>query len=211
MKKYNHYLLLAASVFVISCGHSTSGGTTDKEKDEAQKGALADTVKTTDVLQVGTGDAGFAYKAAASGMMEIQLSGLAQRNALNQQVKNYGAMMVKDHTKSSTELKNLANSKKLTLPVALEKDVQDRVDSMSLQSSAGFDLKYMEMMVQAHQKDVAEFEKATTTVKDPDLKAFAVKNLPILKMHLNEAEKLNASLNKKNDANNAKNASAQKK
>ncbi|WP_299284887.1 DUF4142 domain-containing protein [uncultured Mucilaginibacter sp.] len=120
-------------------------------------------------------------------------------------------MMVKDHTKSSTELKNLANSKKLTLPVALEKDVQDRVDSMSLQSSAGFDLKYMEMMVQAHQKDVAEFEKATTTVKDPDLKAFAVKNLPILKMHLNEAEKLNASLNKKNDANNAKNASAQKK
>lgn len=197
MKKYNHYLLLAASLFVISCGQS------DSKKAQAQKDALADTVKTTDVMQVGTGDAGFVYKAASGSMMEIQLSGLAQRNALNQQVKEYGAMMVKDHTKASTELKNLANGKKLTLPVALEKDVQDRVDSMSLQSSAGFDLKYMEMMVQAHQKDVAEFEKATTTLKDPDLKAYAVKTLPVLKMHLNEAEKLNTSLNKKNNASNA--------
>lgn len=197
MKKYNHYLLLATSLFVISCGQS------DAKKEQAQKDALADTVKTTDVMQVGTGGAGFVYKVASGSMMEIQLSDLAQRNGLNQKVKEFGAMMVKDHTKASNELKNLANSKKLTLPVTLEKDVQDRIDSMSLQSSAGFDLKYMEMMVQAHKKDVAEFEKATTTLKDPDLKAYAVKTLPVLKMHLNEAEKLNTSLNQKNNANNA--------
>lgn len=198
MKKYNYYLFIAASIFVISCGQS------DSKKDQAQKDALADTVKTTDVLQIGTGDAGFAYKAAAGSMMEMQLSNLAERNALNQQVKEFGSMMVKEHTKASTELKNLANGKKLTLPITLEKDVQDRVDSMSLQSSAGFDLKYMELMVQAHKKDVAEFEKAATTVKDPDLKAYAVKTLPVLKMHLNEAEKLNTSLNAKNNANNNK-------
>jgi putative membrane protein len=198
MKKYTHYLLIAASLFVISCGQS------DAKKEKAQEAALADTVKTTDVLQINTDDAGFVHKAASGSMLEIQLGQLAQRNALNQKVKEFGAMMVKDHTKASVELKNLANGKKLGLPVTLDKDTQDRVDSLSLQSSAGFDLKFMEVMVAAHKKDVAEFEKATTTLKDPDLKAFAVKTLPVLKMHLTHAEALNAEINKKNAANNNK-------
>ncbi len=196
MKKYNHYLLLAAAMFVISCGQS------DAKKEQAQKNALADTVKTTDIMQIKTGDAGFVDQAAEGGMMEIQLGQLAQRNALNQQVKEFGSMMVKDHTTASAELKKIANGKKMGLPTTLGKDTQDRVDSMSLQSSAGFDLKFMQIMVQAHKKDIAEFEKATATLQDPDLKAFAVKTLPTLKMHLNEAEKLNASINKKQAANN---------
>ena len=198
MKKYNHLLLIAASLFIISCGQS------DAKKEQAQKAALADTVKTTDVMQVNTNDVGFVNAAAQGGMLEVQLGQLAQRNALNQQVKEFGAMMVKDHTKANAELKKIANVKKLTLPLSLDKDTQDRVDSMSLQSSAGFDLKFMDLMVAAHKKDVATFEKATTGVKDPDLKAFAVKTLPVLKMHLTEAEKLDASINKKNAANNSK-------
>jgi putative membrane protein len=113
-------------------------------------------------------------------------------------------MMVKDHTKASAELKSIANGKKLGLPVTLDKDTQDRVDSMSLQSSAGFDLKFMEIMVAVHKKDVAAFEHATTALADPDLKAFAVKTLPVLKMHLADAEKLNTAINKKNAANNGK-------
>ncbi len=198
MKKYNHYLLLAAALFVVSCGQS------DSKKEQAQKNALADTVKTTDILQINTSDAGFVNNAAQGGMLEVQLGQLAQRNALNQKVKEFGEMMAKDHTKANAELKKITEGKKMGLPPALGKEMQDRVDSMSLQSSAGFDLKFMEIMVSAHKKDVADFEKATTTLKDVDLKAFAVKTLPTLKMHLNEAEKLNASINAKNNANNNK-------
>ncbi len=198
MKKYNHYLLLAASLLVISCGQS------DAKKEAAQKVALADTTKTTDILQVNTADAGFVNTAAQGGMLEVQMGQLAERNALNQKVKEFGAMMVKDHTKADAELKKIANGKKLDTMPALGKDLQDRVDSLSLQSSAGFDLKFMDIMVAAHKKDVADFEKATTTLKDPDLKAFAVKTLPVLKMHLSAAETLNTAINKKNTANNNK-------
>lgn len=198
MKKYNHYLLLAASLFVFACNN------TDKKKEQAQKEALADTVKTTDLVQINTNDMGFVNEAAQGSMMEVQLGELAKRNALNQQVKEFGEMMVKDHTKASAELKGIANGKKLGLPITLDKDTQDRVDSMSLQSSAGFDLKFMDIMVAAHKKDVAAFEHATTALKDPDLKAFAVKTLPVLKMHLADAEKLNTELNNKNTANNSK-------
>lgn len=197
MKTYN-YVLLAASLFIISCGQS------DAKKEQAQKDATADTVKTTDILQVNTDDASFVNNAAQSGMMEVQLGQLAQRNALNMDVKKFGLMMEKDHTKANAELKKIASGKKLGVPPSIGKEMQDRVDSLSLQSSAGFDLKFMEIMVAAHKKDVADFEKATTTLKDPALKAFAVKTLPVLKMHLTEAENLNTSLNQKNTTHSSK-------
>ncbi len=190
MKKYN-YLLLAASLFVISCGQS------DAKKEAAQKGALADTVKTTDILQINTEDASFVNNAAQGGMLEVQLGQLAQRNAMNQKVKEFGEMMAKDHSQANAELKKITEGKKLGLPTALGKEMQDRVDSMSLQNSTGFDLKFMEIMVAAHKKDIADFEKASTTLKDADLKAFVVKTLPTLKMHLSAAESLNNSINKK--------------
>jgi hypothetical protein len=58
MKKYNHFLLIAASAFIVSCGQS------DSKKAEAQKAALADTTKTTDVVQINTNDMGFVNEAA---------------------------------------------------------------------------------------------------------------------------------------------------
>ncbi|RYE09193.1 MAG: DUF4142 domain-containing protein [Sphingobacteriaceae bacterium] len=198
MKKYNHYLFIAAAVFAVSCGQS------DAKKEEAQKAALADTTKTTDIMQVNTPDAAFVNDATLGGMLEVQMGQLAQRNALNQQVKEFGEMMVKDHQKADGELKSIANGKKLAVPASLGKEFQDRVDSMALKTSAAFDLKYMDIIVAAHKKDVADFEKATTDLKDPDLKAFAVKTLPTLKMHLSKAEALDNSINKKNAANNSK-------
>ncbi|RYE27028.1 MAG: DUF4142 domain-containing protein [Sphingobacteriaceae bacterium] len=198
MKKYNHYLIIAAAMFAISCGQS------DAKKEEAQKGALADTVNTTDIAQIDVKDAAFVNTATQGGMLEVQLGQLAQRNALNQDVKEFGEMMVKDHQKADGELKSIATGKKMGVPPSLGKEMQDRVDSMALKTSAAFDLKFMDIMVAAHKKDVADFEKASADLKDPDLKAFVVKTLPTLKMHLTHAEDLNNALNKKNNANNNK-------
>lgn len=196
MKKYNHYLLIAASLFVISCGPS------EAKKEAAQKQALADTVKTTDVIQLNTNDAAFVNNAAQGGLMEVQMGQLAQRNGLNVKVKEFGEMMVKHHGQINADLTKIAKSKNIEVPAALGKEMQDRVDSLALVSSAGFDLKYMEIMVAAHKKDVAEFEKASSTLKDQDLKVFVDKTLPMLKSHLTQAESINAMINKKNAANN---------
>lgn len=197
MKKYNRYLLVAAALLIISsCGPSAS------KTEKAQEAAIADTTNTTDVLQLSPADAAFVNDAAQGGMMEVQLGQLAQRNALSQQVKEFGAMMVKDHSKANAELKKIAESKHVGVPPTIGKPMQDKVDSLALLSSAGFDLKFMQVMVDSHKKTVADFEKATTTLKDPDLKAFAVNTLPTLKMHLTKAEQLNTELNRKNAANN---------
>jgi putative membrane protein len=45
-------------------------------------------------------------------------------------------------------------------------------------------------MIDDHKKDIKEFEDASQNCKDADLKAFAVKTLPTLKMHLDAIQKI---------------------
>jgi putative membrane protein len=47
----------------------------------------------------------------------------------------------------------------------------------------------MQHMVADHEKDVAEFEKASTSAQDSDVKAWAAKTLPTLREHLEQARR----------------------
>jgi len=61
---------------------------------------------------------------------------------------------------------------------------------MQAQKGPAFDKAYVGDMVQDHKEDVADFEKEATSGQDPELKAFAVKYLPVLKQHLSMVEAL---------------------
>jgi putative membrane protein len=63
-------------------------------------------------------------------------------------------------------------------------------------TGADFDKAFAEDMVSDHKKAVAAFEKAANNSKDPDVKAFAAKTLPTLKMHLSMAEDLQQKVGK---------------
>jgi putative membrane protein len=51
-----------------------------------------------------------------------------------------------------------------------------------------FDQRYMQTMVQDHQKAVALLEKEAKTGQNKDLKAFAESTLPVIKEHLQMAK-----------------------
>ncbi|MBA4166928.1 MAG: DUF4142 domain-containing protein, partial [Chitinophagaceae bacterium] len=53
---------------------------------------------TRSTTPVSEADSKFAVEAASGGMMEVQLGELAQQKASSQRVKDFGAMMVRDHT-----------------------------------------------------------------------------------------------------------------
>ena len=135
-------------------------------------------------------DEQFIQKAAQGGMMEVKLGELASQKAASAQVKEFGAMMVKDHGKANQELKDLAGKKGLTLPAELDAKHQGMVDKFSKLSGEAFDKDYVSEMVSDHKKDVAEFEKASKSATDPDLKAWAGQTLPTLQTHLKHAEDL---------------------
>jgi len=99
-------------------------------------------------------------------------------------------MMVTDHSKANDELKALAHKLSITLPDSISSDESKTRDDLAKKSGADFDKAYVQDMVDDHKKDVKAFEDAAKNCKDSDLKAFANKTLPTLKMHLQVIEKI---------------------
>lgn len=126
----------------------------------------------------------FAVKAANGGMFEMELAKMVQEKAQSKDVKDFAAMMMKDHMAASEELKAIAARKNITLPATLGKEEQEDVDEMAKLTGAEFDKKYVDAMVEDHEEDVKLFQEASIAGEDPDLKAYAGKTLPTLKKHL---------------------------
>ena len=58
----------------------------------------------------------FINQAALSGMKEVATGKIAKRKAQDKRVKDFGALMVDDHSKANTELMALAKSKSIKVP-----------------------------------------------------------------------------------------------
>lgn len=136
-------------------------------------------------------DSEFMKKAAIAGEFEIETSRLAQQTGASVPVKSFADMMVKDHTEAATELKALAKIKGVTLPTALDREHAAKLSKLKAKKPGPeFDEEYADLMEDGHDKAVSLFESAAEGASDPEVKAFAQKTLPVLKMHSEHAEKL---------------------
>jgi putative membrane protein len=199
--------LIATCIFASCNGGSSGNGSTDT------------TVSTTNTTTVDTGrttatagtdnmannnrmsntpleemDQAFVKKAAMGGMMEVNAGQVAQQKGMNDRVKAFGAMMVRDHSQANQELMNLAKAKGMMLSDSLDKKTNDHMTAMQKMEGKAFDKHYINMMVEDHNKDVAEFEKAASSAKDADLRAWAAKTLPILKVHQDSARAISKGM-----------------
>lgn len=142
-------------------------------------------------------DAAFYKKAAESGIAEVEAGKLAQRKSSSSQVKEFGAMMVKDHTAAGEKLKAIADSKGISLPS--DSSVGQMADKAKLEALSGdtFDKSYIKGQVSAHQDAVALFQKEIDSGQDADAKSFAKKTLPTVRDHLNAINALAAGAGNK--------------
>ena len=196
MKKVSFAAAVCMAIFSFqSCGDAGSGDAVESANESNEvKQDSAEKTSGEATAPVSEEDSKFAVMAASGGMMEVQLGELAQQKASSQRVKDFGAMMVRDHTKANDELKNLAGMKNITVPPAPGEDHMDQITNLSKKSGREFDREYMKMMVDDHQEDIDEFEKCSNNSKDADLKAFAAKTLPVLRTHLDSAKAINDAL-----------------
>jgi putative membrane protein len=132
----------------------------------------------------------FIKKAADGGMTEVELGKVAEKNGQKDDVKAFGKQMVKDHGKANDDLKSVASKMNVTVPDKVSAKHQARIDKMSKLSGAAFDTAYAKDMVEDHEKDIAEFEKARGKVSNEDLKKFIDDTIPVMKEHLEMAKKM---------------------
>jgi putative membrane protein len=143
---------------------------------------------------VSDADREFMRTAAMGNLAEVELGNLAVQRAARPEVKDFGARMVKDHTAANADLTALARTKGVDLPTAPGPEHQAVRDRLSALRGADFDRAYMQEMVKDHTEDVAEFEKASRTASDQDVRAFAAAKLPTLREHLALARDINSKV-----------------
>lgn len=134
----------------------------------------------------------FLTVASISNLQEVSAGQLAVQKAKLADVKSFGQMMVNEHGMAEQELLTLTKRKRIELPAAAIAEVQP--DPMLKSAGDNFDKLYVHAMVTGHNNTVQSFENYATTGKDPDVKAFAQKMLPSLKMHLEHIKAIEKQL-----------------
>jgi putative membrane protein len=133
-------------------------------------------------------DAEFVKMAASGGLFEVKSSELAKDQGQSAEVKRFADRMIKDHTKANKELETVAKKAGLEVPTKMTDEHAKLLDQVKAAKGSDFDRTYMTTQVKAHEEAVALFEAASKSVKNPDLKAFAAKTLPVIKEHYEHAK-----------------------
>ncbi len=129
-------------------------------------------------------DAAFYKSAAEGGIAEIQAGRLAQDKGNSQRVKEFGAMMIKDHSAANETLQALAKSKNIALPADSSVAQMAAKAMLEVLSGALFDQSYVKGQISAHRQTIALLKKEISSGQDPDAIAFASATLPSVRSHL---------------------------
>lgn len=185
--KQSLFALLVLGLISVGCT-STNKASTPDTTAQPNSGAAASSPSTS-------ADQDFVTKAAQGNSAEVELGKIVAGKTKNPAVKQFAQMMVKDHTATLNELQELAQSKNLNFNDDLPDDAQSLQTKLSSDTGTQLDKDYMDGMLEDHQKDVQEFTDQSQKAKDPDLKQWATKTLPILQKHLEKAQQIDARLN----------------
>ena len=134
------------------------------------------------------GDQAFVNEAARGGEMEVKLGQLAEHNGSASAVKEFGARMVKDHTRLNAELSATAKSVGLKVPDAISTQQQAQYDQLAALTGRKFDTAYIQMMVKDHTADLAAFQKEAKATQDAKLKGTVETAIPVIEEHLSMAK-----------------------
>ena len=128
-------------------------------------------------------DKEFLKNAAEMGAAEVQLGKLASEKATSADVKALGKKLAEDHSKANTELADLAKKKNVEIPMEPNAAQKRSISAFEKKSGEEFDKEFREHVAKDHEKAIKSFTETAKESKDPDVKAFAEKNIKSLQEH----------------------------
>jgi putative membrane protein len=196
MKKSFSIFLLSGALIIYSCGNNADNSANNDSAGTSNttEGNTTNAANNTTQAPLSEADRQFVMDAAAANTMEIQAANIAMQNGVSQRVKDYAAMMIRDHGTAGNELKTYASSRNAMVTDSLPTEMRNHMEEMKKMKGKAFDNHYMKMMTDDHQKTITKFENASNTAADADLKAWATKTLPVLRAHLDSAKAIRAKM-----------------
>lgn len=193
-------LAIAALFLFISCNNNNQKSDSVEIADSMNKAKIDSDLNNVDVntppvIKTDKESTLFLVNALNGGMAEIKLGQLAQQKAANEQVKNFAAMMIRDHTAGNNEITTLAKARNVTLPGSHGDEKQKIIDDLNTRKGTDFDRRFMRIMVMEHETAIGLFQNATDVVNDVEVKRFIDNTLPKLRTHLDSAKAVSKLVN----------------
>jgi putative membrane protein len=130
----------------------------------------------------------FIKNAIQGSLAEIDLGNLAQQKGKSDAVKQYGAMLVRDHGAANDRAKQVASQLGVEPPTGSGVRAKATYLKLKMLSGDTFDRSFVRSMANDHQADIKEFQKEAA--KNDAAGAFAKDTLPTLQHHLQEARSM---------------------
>jgi putative membrane protein len=144
--------------------------------------------------QLNDSDRLFSDALAAGGMAEVEAGKLASRVTGNAMVRQFGELMIQDHSKANKQLMEVAAAAKVALPGGPDTEHRAMQQQLEQLHGAAFDVAYVGGQIQGHARTIQLLEYEIGSGQNPRLIDFASETLPVVMEHLAMAQRLNAEL-----------------
>lgn len=133
-------------------------------------------------------DTAFLAHAVSGNIKEVRLGELAQRQAENEAVKEFGQRMVTAHREAYKASRGIADTLSVGMLDSMTAEDRAVVERFSNLQGEAFDSAYMRLMVQAHAKEVAAYRNQVQFGDQAMIRRYALQVLPTLRDHFELAQ-----------------------
>jgi putative membrane protein len=134
-------------------------------------------------------DRDFAMNAALANMMEIGASQMAPKHTSSPDVLDLAARINRDHTMAMNDLMGIMRSRGMAVPGDIAPHQRNLMDKLGTDWGYEYDRDFVTRVgIQAHENDIAAFQRQMPGLSDPALRDWAARVLPHMQDHLRMAQ-----------------------
>jgi putative membrane protein len=123
-----------------------------------------------------------------SDLKEVQAGEIAQKDGKSKAVRDYGKMLVNDHTAADKKVADVATKENIDLRASTPAPGPNDMGTMA--TGPDFDQKFAQEMLDDHRKNLAAVLEARDRTNDPQLRRLLDDVIPTLEKHEAAAQKI---------------------
>lgn len=131
----------------------------------------------------------FIKQAIEGNLFEVKAGELAQAKGASESVRQFGAMLAKDHAQARATSVQAAKSIGAKAPTSPSATQREMLDALSKLEGDRFDEHFITSMIDDHLRDVARYESHAKGESDA-VSQYAAQTLPTLRDHLKAVQAL---------------------
>jgi putative membrane protein len=185
-------LAIVSSLALASAACSNNNGADNAAPAATDTSATAAsaTPVAADTGAAASHEAQFLTDAIMSDNAEIKAGQAAQNMGSTQAVKDYGKMLVDDHTKARQQAAQVAMALNVAVPEGTPPDADAELKMATSMSGSGFDRDFLAAMIKDHKAAIEKFQQEASSSDPAQVTDLAKQTLPTLKKHLETAQSL---------------------